>query len=457
MSHNATISLEVFKRQMLPLLVARHGQGAALVSGIKAFTQETAVVDEQGSELDIDALCLETSSDHDAGDEGNAHITQQRVNQMVQRAMGQLSRNSARNFGGNSGGYSGGPIISAHAARQPASGFDSLGDFALAVHKASAEGGRTDARLVTKGPSTFANEGTGNSGGYLVPGEFADRLWEIVFAQDSLLSRTNQIPTSRNSLSLPVSESTPWGASGVQAYWVEEGNAITQSRPTFKYQNLRLHKLAALVPASDELVEDASALDAFVTREAGRAIRYKADDAIINGDGVGKPLGIFNASSLVTVDKEVSQTADTIVASNIAKMYARMPASSMGEAVWLLSQDVLPQIVTLTLGDQPIYRPPTGNGAAPLGTLLGRPILLSQHCQGAGDKGDIYFVNFSDYITLTRTSGIQTASSIHLWFDHDITAFRFTFRVAGQPWLSQPIVSANGGPDTSPFVTLQAR
>lgn len=450
MSPNATISLEVFKRQMLPLLVARHGQGAALAAGIKSFTKETAVVDEQGNELDIDALSIESAGDNDASDDA-AHVTQQRVSQMVQRALGKYGKSGR----GSPGSH--GPIVSAHASRQLASGFDSLGEFALAVHKASQQGGQADARLMIKSPTTFANEGAGGAGGFLVPNEFADRLWEIVFAQDSLLSRTNQIPTSRNSLSLPVSESTPWGASGVQAYWVEEGNAITQSRPQFKYQNLRLHKLAALVPASDELVEDASALDAFVTREAGRAIRYRADDAIINGDGVGKPLGIFNAASLVTVEKEVSQTADTIVASNIAKMYARMPASSMGQAVWLLSQDVLPQIVTLTLGGQPIYQPPTSNSDAPLGTLLGRPILLSQHCQQAGDKGDIFFINFSDYITLTKTSGIQTASSIHLWFDHDITAFRFTFRVAGQPWLSQPIPSANNGHDTSPFVTLEAR
>ena len=452
MSHNATISLEVFKRQMLPLLIAKHGQGAALTAGIKAFSQDTAIVDDQGCELDIETLCLETPGNNGASDEPN-NVTQQQVSQMVQRAMGKYSKTAGRSHGG----VRGGSPFSSHASGETASGFHSLGDFALAVHKATQQGGQTDTRLVSKSPSTFANEGAGGSGGYLVPDEFSDRLWDIVFAQDSLLSRTNQIPTSRNSLSLPVSESTPWGASGVQAYWVEEGNAITQSRPQFKYQNLRLHKLAALVPASDELVEDARALDAFVTREAGKAIRYKADDAIINGDGVGKPLGIFNANALVTVDKEVSQTADTIVAQNIAKMYARMPASSMRQAAWLISQDVLPQIVTLTLGDQPIYLPPTGNNEAPLGTLLGRPILLSQHCQQAGDKGDIYFVNLNEYITLTKTSGIQTASSIHLWFDHDITAFRFTFRVAGQPWLSQPIASANSSLSTSPFVTLEAR
>jgi HK97 family phage major capsid protein len=443
MTTQATLTLDVFKRQMLPLLQSRHGRGDALIQAIKHFTEQTTIVDDQGNELDIDTLTLDSAASDSAADQAPS---EQRIDQMIQRALARHRPASPR-----------GPMLSHHHTLAPASGFESLGDFALAVHKASQQGGRVDSRLVTKAPTTYANESTGGSGGYMVPTEFADRLWEIVFAPDALLSRTNQIPTSRNSLSLPVSESTPWGASGVQAYWVEEGSAITQSRPSFTYRNLRLHKLAALVPASDELVEDASALDAFVTREAGRAIRYKADDAIINGDGAGKPLGIFNSPALVTVTKETSQTADTVVAANIAKMYARMPASSMGQAVWLLSQDVLPQIVTLTLGDQPIYQPPSNNTAAPLGALLGRPILLSQHCQTLGDKGDIYFVNFSDYITLTRTSGIQSASSIHLWFDHDITAFRFTFRVAGQPWMNEPIAAAHGSHTTSPFVTLEAR
>jgi len=438
MTRHASITLDVFQQQVLPLLQSRHGQGAALTSAIKSFIQQTPILDEQGNTLDVDALCIESPAD-----ESEDTITEQRINQLVQRAISQTSKAASPR-----------PVIT--SGQRSASGFTSLGEFALAVHKAAQQGGSVDPRLHAKSPSVLASESVGSAGGYLVPTEFSDRLWEIVFSDDSLLSRTSQIPTQRNSLSLPVSESTPWGASGVQAYWTDEGSAIPQSRPKIQHRNLRLHKLAALVPASDELVEDAAALDAFVTREAGRAIRFHADDAIINGDGIGKPLGIFNASALVTVEKETTQTTDTIVAANIAKMYSRMPASSMNSAIWLLSQDVLPQIVTLTLGDQPIYQPPTGD-RAPLGTLLGRPIVLSQHCRALGDKGDIYFVNLADYVTLTRSAGIRTSSSIHLWFDHDVTAFRFTFRLAGQPWLSAPIASPHSSNTTSPFITLEAR
>jgi HK97 family phage major capsid protein len=325
------------------------------------------------------------------------------------------------------------------------------------VHKASAPGGSIDQRLITKGPTTYAHEGAGGSGGYLVPQQWAEQLWEMVVGDESLLSRTNQIPTSRNSLSLPVNASTPWGSGGVQAYWADEAEQVSQSKPRFEYRNLRLSKLSALVPASDELLEDVAALDAFIGREAGRAIRYKADDAVINGDGVGKPLGILTSGALVSVAKEDAQNDDTLLAQNVAKMYARMPAASISRAVWLINQDVLPQLLSMTLGDALVYLPPNGIADAPFGTLLGRPVILSQHMRTLGDEGDILFADLSQYLSLIKSDGIKTASSIHLWFDYDVTAFRFTFRIAGQPWLSAPISPDNSSDTLSPFVTLAER
>jgi hypothetical protein len=46
---------------------------------------------------------------------------------------------------------------------------------------------------------------------------------------------------------------------------------------------------------------------------------------------------------------------------------------------------------------------------------------------------------------------------MHLYFDQGVTAFRWTLRVGGQPWLSTPITRKNGSNTLSHFVTLQAR
>ncbi len=47
--------------------------------------------------------------------------------------------------------------------------------------------------------------------------------------------------------------------------------------------------------------------------------------------------------------------------------------------------------------------------------------------------------------------------SMHLWFDQGATAFRWTFRIGGQPWLSAPISRKNGSNTLSHFVALQTR
>jgi hypothetical protein len=44
-----------------------------------------------------------------------------------------------------------------------------------------------------------------------------------------------------------------------------------------------------------------------------------------------------------------------------------------------------------------------------------------------------------------------------LWFDRDLVAFKFTVRVAGQPWWSQVTTSRDGSFTQSPFVALAER
>jgi len=63
----------------------------------------------------------------------------------------------------------------------------------------------------------------------------------------------------------------------------------------------------------------------------------------------------------------------------------------------------------------------------------------------------------SQYITLTKGDGIQSAMSIHLFFDYNVSTFRFNFRIAGQPWPQAPITSLYGSYQMSPFINLASR
>lgn len=342
----------------------------------------------------------------------------------------------------------------------PRGGFNSLGEFLTTLVRVGQDRGTTDPRLQRNAAAlgnTYGNEGTGSDGGYLVPPEFSREVFRHALEEDSLLPMTDNNQVSGNSMVFPKSEVTPWGASGMRAYWEAEAAEATKSKPNVGTTTLRLHKLFGVVPLTDELLTDAPALGSFVQSELAANINWKFNDAFYDGDGVGKPLGVLNANALVSVPKETGQAADSLVVQNIANMYARMPARALQRAVWMINSDLLPFLITMKLGDQPIYQPPGGLPNAPAGALLGRPIRITEHCKTAGDRGDIAFVDWMHYRTITKAQGIETATSMHLYFDSGATAFRAIYRVDGQPKIEQPITPPNSTNQKSPFVFLDER
>ncbi|MGE0724808.1 MAG: phage major capsid protein, partial [Alphaproteobacteria bacterium] len=78
-------------------------------------------------------------------------------------------------------------------------------------------------------------------------------------------------------------------------------------------------------------------------------------------------------------------------------------------------------------------------------------------CSTLGDKGDLIFADLSQYMTLTKGQQIRTDVSMHLYFDQGLQAFRFTFRVNGQPWWGSSITPQFGNQTRSCFVTLDER
>lgn len=337
-------------------------------------------------------------------------------------------------------------------------GFGNMADFANAVRGALG-GGTMDPRLNAALPANY-NAGGGASGeGFLVPAEYREQIWELVFAGQDLLNLVEPEPTASNTVQMTKDETTPWGATGVQAYWRAEGGQMTASKAVTKGVQVPLHELYAFVVATDELLSDAPRLSNRLTVQAARAIRWKASDAIMWGDGVGKPQGFMESAALVSVAKESGQAADTINATNVSKMFSRLLPGNIAQAFWLANPDTLPQIMTMTIGDQPIWTPPNqGFKEAPGGFLLGRPLLLSEHSDTVGDQGDLALVDPQGYYAVTKQGGgIDFASSIHLFFDYGAQAFRWTFRLGGQPVLSAAVTPPRSALTKSHFVVLDAR
>jgi HK97 family phage major capsid protein len=355
----------------------------------------------------------------------------------------------------------------------PKGGFKHAGEFYAAVVKAGTRdvGAPQELEQWQKASlSTYGSEGVGADGGFAVPAEFRETITSLVESNESLMGRCDQLPISTASISLPDDETTPWGSSGIRAYWENESGAYTQSKPSLKSKDFRLRKLTTLVPLTEELLEDAVALGSYVEQNAPDRINWEVDEAIVRGTGAGQPLGFLSSGAVIEVAKEGSQTDNTISGPNVIKMYSRMFSRYRGDAIWIVSHDAESELLKLShtgtdaSGDEAtgwgfrLYSPPgqTVNGAT-YGTLMGRPVLVSEHADELGQVGDIMLVSMSQYRCVMRAGGIQAAQSMHLWFDQDAVAMKFRMRVDGAPKLSTTISPRSGSNTLSAFVTLAAR
>ena len=341
-------------------------------------------------------------------------------------------------------------------------GFSSFGEFAICVRNAGVVEGEPDGRL-RAAATTYGNEGTGADGGFAVPPEFRREIWEKVVGEESLLARTEQMVTGSNTFVIPKDETAPWDfTNGIQVYWESEAGRIAQTKPALEMATMRLNKLTGLVPVSEELLEDAPGMDSYLRAKAPVKMGAKLNTAIISGTGVGQPLGILNAPSLIRVAKETGQAADTVLFQNIVRMWSRMYAPARRRAVWLINQDIEPQLDTMAFVEGapspvPVYLPQGGLSSEGFATLKGRPVIPVEACPTLGDVGDVILTDLSQYMSVTKGQQIRTDVSMHLYFDQALTAFRFIFRVAGQSMWGRAIEPQHGSLTRSWAVALEER
>lgn len=345
-----------------------------------------------------------------------------------------------------------------------------FGQFLQAVMRSSRPGADVDPMVreaYDKRAATGLGETVASAGGFLVGTDFSSELLRRAYTMGEITSRCRRVPISANSNSLKINgvdetsrvAGSRWG--GIRGYWLAEAGLLTASAPKFRQIELKLNKLGVLAYSTDELLADAGALGSVIMDAASEEIMYLTENAIINGTGAGMPLGVLNANCLVSVTKETGQAATTLVAQNIIKMRSRLWARSRASSVWLVNQDVEPQLhqmsVAVGTGGVPVYLPAGGLSSSPYDTLYGRPVVPVEYCATLGTVGDVIAADFSQYL-LADKGGIQSASSIHVQFLYDETVFRFIYRVDGQPTWNAALTPASGSSNTlSPFVALATR
>jgi HK97 family phage major capsid protein len=339
-------------------------------------------------------------------------------------------------------------------------------EFLVAVFNASKPGSVPDPRLLIKNVASGMGESVPSDGGFLVGEDFTTELLQKTYETGILASQCRKIPISPTSNGLIAngidetsrSNGSRWG--GIQGYWENEADLFSGKKPKFNQVELKLKKLTGLCYATDELLGDSVALESIIGQAFAEEFGFKMDDAIMNGIGTGQPLGYMNSGALVTVAKETSQATGSVLTQNVLKMWSRCWGRSRQNAVWLINQDVEPQLsqmsITVGTGGIPVYMPAGGVSQSRYSTLFGRPVIPVEQANTVGSLGDISLVDLSQYLLIDK-GGINATSSIHVRFLYDESVFRFIYRVDGQPIWKTPLTPFKGSNTLSPFVTLAAR
>lgn len=343
--------------------------------------------------------------------------------------------------------------------------FSSFAEQLFAIREAGTQGGIVDPRLKT-GAVAGASEKVASDGGFLIQTDFSSELLRRAYSIGDISSRVRRVPISANSNGLKINavketsraNGSRWG--GVQMFWEGEGDSPSATKPKFRQMELKLNKLIGLMYATDELLQDATALSSVAMEAFSEELNFMVESAILEGTGAGMPKGLWSSAAEIAVAKEAGQAADTIVYENIIKMWARCWGRSRKNSVWLVNQDIEPALFTMSLnvgtGGVPVYQPANGAADAPFSTLMGRPVIPVEHASTLGDLHDISLVDLSQYLMIDKGAPEQ-AASIHVRFIYDETAFRITYRVDGQPIWESALTPKKGSNTLSPFVTLAAR
>lgn len=135
--------------------------------------------------------------------------------------------------------------------------------------------------------SNVLQEGIDSDGGYLVPEEYDKRLIDVLEEENIMRGLATKITTAGQH-KINIAATKPAAA------WIEEGGTLTFGDATFDQIYLDAYKLHVAIKVTEELLYDnAFGLENYIITQFGKALANAEEDAFLNGDGTGKPTGIF--------------------------------------------------------------------------------------------------------------------------------------------------------------------
>jgi len=247
---------------------------------------------------------------------------------------------------------------------------------------------------------SFLGEGSGSTGGNLVPQEWYNRIMSLVSEGGVAYRNATIFNLTRKELVIPRMDSMP----GFN--FVTEGAVKVVSNPTFSQVILSRKDGGFIVLFSRQLLEDeAFDLMGFVTQMAGKILMLAIDRAAFRGLTPISGLlsnGIGATISEVAGDEFTAMTYDDLIA-----MVSAVPSHTLRNAKWYMNRTVYGAIKRLryAVGGEYVLSPQDRKDLL----LEGYPVELTDACPSMGESGqDKAFIGFGDlgYMALGMRNGL---------------------------------------------------
>lgn len=278
--------------------------------------------------------------------------------------------------------------------------------------------------------SNVLQEGVDADGGYLVPEELDRKLVEKL-NEENIFRGFADIITTGGERKINIADGDP------AASWIEEGGALVFSDAKFKQITLDAHKLHVAIKVTEELLYDnVFNLESYIVKKFAQALSNAEEDAFLNGNGEGKPVGIFDATDGGTI-AEVLNTA-SIKTDDLLNLIYDLKRPYRKKARFIMNDKTIGAIRKLKDNNGAYLWQPSVQAGEP-DKILGYPVHTSAFCpQMEAGKPFIAFGDFSYYKIGDR--GTRSFAELkELFAGNGMVAFVAKERVDGKLTLPEAI------------------
>ena len=273
--------------------------------------------------------------------------------------------------------------------------------------------------------------GTDSEGGYLVPDEFEHTLVEALEEENFFRGIATVIQTSSGDRKIPVV------ATKGTASWIDEEGAYPESDDSFGQVSIGAYKVATMLKVSDELLNDSVFdLEAYISKEFGRRIGAKEEEAFFTGDGKGKPTGIFNAAG--GASDGVTTAAAGITFDDVMDLFYAVKSPYRKKAVWVLNDTTVKALRKLKDNNgNYIWQPSVQAGQPDM--ILNRPYHTSAYVPEVAAGAKVMAFGDFSYYWIADRQGRSFKRLNELFAANGQVGFLASQRVDGKLILSEAV------------------